>query len=227
MNKVLTVMDFIQEQHKQVADLLRLAFAATIVDIPTIRTNQVWDGKERSGVLMSKIFPVVQTLTEKLAQMANDIEWYNETRVIHDRAGAEIYQQSFLSEYHRVPCESVDIIVTSPPYMNNYHYNRNTRPQRYWLGFCQNPGDLKSLENLNFGTYWQNARYKDDVALNPTVTDPQILETLEMIRSQNTDKGVYGGVGGANYATIYLNDCVRFIRGVVWTLRPGGTAIVV
>ena len=46
-------------------------------------------------------------------------------------------------------------------------------------------------------------------------------------RRKNPDKGVYGGKGWANYATHYLNDCVRFAKGAAWCLRPGSTALVV
>ncbi len=46
---------------------------------------------------------------------------------------------------------SVDLIITSPPYLNNYHYNRNTRPHLYWLDFAKQPSDFKNLEYSNFG----------------------------------------------------------------------------
>jgi DNA modification methylase len=230
MNKVLTVMDFIQEQQTRdqpSADLIRLAFAATMVDYSNYSYEPSLGRKSTVGRPEINDFPVTEVLADKINQMADDADWYNRTRIVHKRARTEIHQRSFLDQYHQVRRNSVDLIVTSPPYMNNYHYNRNTRPQMYWLGFCHNPSDLKSLETLNFGTYWQNARYKDEVALNPSITDPGILETLEAIRLQNADRGVYGGAGWANYATTYLNDCVRFILGARWALRPGGTAVVV
>ena len=116
---------------------------------------------------------------------------------------------------------------TSPPYLNNYHYNRNTRPHLFWLGFCETPHDLKRLESLNFGTYWQNARELGLVELDQRVNDGEIAGAIAEVRGKNPEKGIYGGNGWANYAARYFNDCGRFIAGAKWCLRPGGTALVV
>ena len=97
----------------------------------------------------------------------------------------------------------------------------------YWLGFCSSPAELRHLEELNFGTYWQNARDQEHVDLDPCIKDETIRETLSTLRRQNPDKGLYGGKGWANYAARYFNDCARFARGAAWCLRSGATALVV
>ena len=121
----------------------------------------------------------------------------------------------------------MDLLITSPPYLNNYHYNRNTRPHLYWLGYCSSPKDFKRLEQMNFGTYWQNARDQGHIKLDPSIEDPEIRQTLELVRRKNPEKGIYGGSGWANYAARYFNDCLRFANGARWCLRPGATALVV
>ena len=107
---------------------------------------------------------------------------------------------------------SVGLPVTSPPCLNNYHYGRDTRPHLYWLGFCSSPRDLKHLEVLNFGAYRQNARGEERSDLDPSIADGAISGTLEAVRRQNPEKGVYGG-GWANDAACYFNDCARFLDG--------------
>ena len=134
---------------------------------------------------------------------------------------------SFFSAYRRVSEESVDLIVTSPPYLNNYHYNRNTRPQLYWLGLVESTRELKEIEQRNFGKFWQTVREQPNVELDPEIADPEIIDTLEELRSKTPEKGTYGGRGWANYATTYFNDCLRFARGAHWCLRPGASALVV
>ena len=117
--------------------------------------------------------------------------------------------------------------MTSPPYLNNYHYNRNTRPHLYWLGFCHSPADFKRLEDLNFGTYWQNARDRTPVALDAAAAVKEIDDAIAEVRERNRDKGIYGGPGWANYAALYFNDCAKFAHAAKWCLRPGATALVV
>ena len=136
-------------------------------------------------------------------------------------------KQSFFDSYSNLEEGSVDLLVTSPPYLNNYHYNRNTRPHLYWLGFCSSPGDMKHLEEHNFGTYWQNAREHDRIELDPSIEHKPIRQTIAKVRRKNPDKGIYGGSGWANYAARYFNDCARFLDGAAWCLRPNATALVV
>ena len=230
LRKVLLVMDFLADEcegDEQITDAMRLAFAATMVDYSNYSYEPSLGRKATVGRPEVTDFPVIQTLVEKLDKIADDADWYRENRMNPTRQGGIIYQASFLHDYRRIDKHSVNLVLTSPPYMNNYHYNRNTRPQMYWLGFSESPQELKLLEKLNFGTYWQNARDQPPIPLNPVIQDDEIHDTLDRIRERNQDRGVYGGGGWANYATAYLNDCVRFMRGLRWALHPEGTGLIV
>lgn len=230
LQKVLLVLDFIeleQRSHEDMANVIRLAFGATMVGYSNYSYEPSLSRKVSAGKREVADFPVIDGLCAKLQEIAEDADWYRENRAGGTRQDGVVYRASFLEDYRVVEQQSVDLIVTSPPYMNNYHYNRNTRPHLYWLGFCDSPKDLKLLEHQNFGTYWQTARDLENVELDPLIQDRDILDTVAAIRKQNPDKGVYGGNGWANYAAAYLNDCVRFLRGVRWVLRTNGTALIV
>jgi hypothetical protein len=120
---------------------------------------------------------------------------------------------------------SVDLLLTSPPYLNNYHYVRNTRPQMYWLGYAASPRDLRRLEETNFGKFWQVVREADPIGLDFEM--PELDEKLAMIRSLNSDRGAYSGNGWANYAATYYNDTTTFLAITAKLLKPGGAAVVV
>jgi hypothetical protein len=177
---------------------------------------------------------VLETIAAKVRQMASACAWYRQQRHPRARKDGRVVHASFLHDdasgkpgYRKLDQDGVDLLITSPPYLNNYHYNRNTRPHLYWLGFCEQPADLKPLEAQNFGTYWQNARDRESVALDPAIDDVEIQAALDEIRTKNPEKGIYGGSGWANYAAQYFNDCARFAAGAKWCLKPGGTALVV
>jgi hypothetical protein len=168
--------------------------------------------------------PVGETLAARLDEMVEDLR---ALRVVPDHVPARVVEESFFRhEAHLAPA-SVDLVLTSPPYLNNYHYNRNTRPQLYWLGLVQGPGDLKPLEEANFGTYWQTARERERVDLAFALPGSELPERIEHLRGLNAERGVYGGSGWANYAAAYFNDCRRFTLGLARVLRPGGVALVV
>lgn len=228
LRKVLFVQDFINTlQPGPVSDAIRLAFAATMVTYSNYSYEPSLGRKVTVGRPEVDDFPVIEAIADKIAEMADDSIWYQKLRSQRDREDGCVHEGSFFENYRSIPQSSVDLLVTSPPYLNNYHYNRNTRPHLYWLGFCACPKDMKQLETLNFGTYWQNARDLEHVELHPSIQDLEIHDAINDVRSQNPDKGIYGGPGWANYATLYFNDCIRFAYGANWCLRSGGTALVV
>lgn len=227
LEKVLLLMDFINEREDDhIKDLLRLAFAATMVDYSNYSYEPSLGRKTTVGRPEVEDFPVITTLGKKLDEIADDAEWYHENRVRKCRTDGTVHLRSFLNDDTLEP-GSVDLIITSPPYMNNYHYNRNTRPHLYWLEFCRSPQEMKHIEELNFGTSWQIAREQTKVELDKVIADTEIRRTVEEISRQHPEKGAYGGRGWANYAAAYLNDCVLFMKGVQRVLRPRGTALVV
>lgn len=138
-----------------------------------------------------------------------------------------VFNESFFECNGKVPPGTVDLIVTSPPYLNNYHYNRNTRPHLYWLGYAQGPEDFRPLEEANFGKFWQTVREYKCIDLDFEISDREIKGQLKKLRKLNPEKGIYGGNGWANYAASYFNDCYRFTKCAKHVLKRGGRALVV
>ena len=87
------------------------------------------------------------------------------------------------------------------------------------------PGDLKAIEQRNFGRYWQTVRAGPGIALKPPL--PHLAAQLDDLRARHPEKGVYGGSGWANYAAAYFNDCQRFCALTLPCMRPGGVVVVV
>ena len=227
LRKVLLSLDFISEiRDPQARDLFRLAFAATMVSYSNYSYEPSLGRKAAVGRVAATEFPVEEFITARLLDMSADIRWFHE-RQGDRRPRRRVVLDSFFAAYRRVSRNSVDLIVTSPPYLNNYHYNRNTRPQLYWLGLVESTRELKEIEQRNFGKFWQTVREQPNVQLDPEIAEPEIIDTLNELRTKTPEKGIYGGRGWANYAATYFNDCLRFARGTHWCLRPGASALVV
>jgi hypothetical protein len=227
LNKVLILCDFIDTiQDPGVRDLFRLAFASTMVGYSNYSYEPSLGRRVSAGKTDILDFAVGWAIVEKLTDIAEDILWF-QLHLAGRKPVAQVVGDSFFRYGSYLEPDSVDLIVTSPPYLNNYHYNRNTRPQLYWLGYAKCPQDLKPLESLNFGTYWQTARDRGVLELSFSLPTADIAERLQMIRELHPEKGVYGGNGWANYAAAYFNDCHKFAMGIHHALKPGGTALVV
>ena len=163
---------------------------------------------------------------KKLWDMCDDIVDYQQQfgSSISPNSAA-IHSLSYMKHANRIAPKSVDLVITSPPYLNNYHYIRNTRPQLYWLGLAKDIADLKIIERHSFGQFWQTVRTDPSVQLRPRLS--HLENQISELRHRNRDKGAYGGPGWANYATSYFNDCQCFCRITKKLMRPGGSVVVV
>ena len=227
LGKVLIIQDFINSiESPDIQELFRLAFASTMVRYSNYSYEPSVGRRVSAGKDNIEDFPVGETILNKLIDMAEDIAWFKKNLPASDATVRIINASFFEYESHLTP-ESVDVIITSPPYLNNYHYNRNTRPQLYWLGYAENPRDLKPLENSNFGKYWQTVRGQECLELGFLLPDSDLEDTLKLLRTLHAEKGVYGGNGWANYAAAYFRDCHTFAQGINYALKPGSTALVV
>lgn len=227
LHKVLVIQDFIETiKDIELHDLFRLAFASTMVSYSNYSYEPSLGRRVSAGREEIHDFPVGKKIIDKLMDMEEDIYWLQEKLKIN-KLNTRIINDSFFKYEQYVNPESVDLIITSPPYLNNYHYNRNTRPQLYWLGLVDSPQDLKSLEDANFGKYWQTVRDHELLDLDFTLRNSDIENRLQKLRSLNINKGNYGGNGWANYAAAYFNDCYKFAKGIQYVLKPGGTALIV
>ncbi len=225
--KVLVIQDFIRRiADEQLMGCFQLAFASTMVRYSNYSYEPSLGRRVSAGKSPIEDYPVLDAVAGKLAEIIADIRWMQEQMPRTD-VEARIYNDSFFECQSRIPPESADILITSPPYLNNYHYNRNTRPHLYWLGLIDDGGSLSRLENLNFGKFWQTVREAKPIRLDFKLPGTDLEERLELLRSLGAEKGVYGGSGWANYAACYFNDCLKFAKAAHYCLKKAGTALVV
>lgn len=224
--QVLHALDFINTiASEPIANLCRVAFGAVMVSFSNYSYEPSLGSRPAAGKPLVTEADVPRILLTKLHQMRADVAQVQaEMRGQHLGTG-RVINADFLSAHGELATGTVDVMVTSPPYMNNYHYVRNTRPQLYWLHFIASPGEQKSLETHNFGQYWQTVRDAAPVPL--TFAHHELAATLEQLRATRTARGAYGGPGWANYVTTYFNDCYRFMSVLKRVLAHHGVGVVV
>jgi len=226
--KVLYALDLIHRmEDPTLKDIFRLGFGSVMVGF----SNYSYEPSltRRAAVNKPNIVDanVGLEISAKLRLMAQDIEWLQARMKCfeHDPDRKVIPQTIFSASTLVDQCDFVDLVVTSPPYLNNYHYPRNTRPQLHWLGFTSGTGYSGAREGESFGKFWQTVRESDPIHLSFNM--PDLSETIESIRKKNADRGAYGGPGWANYVATYFNDCYRFCSLLARLLKRNAPAIIV
>ena len=224
--QVLHALEFMNRiEPDSIGNLFRAAFGAVMVSFSNYTYEPSLGSRLAAGKPLVENADVAQILLAKLLQMRTDIAWLQEETKGKNLGVGEVIHANFFQANDRVEPGSVNLMITSPPYMNNYHYVRNTRPQLYWLSFIASPSEQKYLETQNFGPYWQNVREAEPVALRFEFRDLERI--LKKLRETRTDKGAYGGPGWANYVASYFNDCFRFMSVLRGLLVPNGVGVVV
>ena len=125
--------------------------------------------------------------------------------------------------------ETVDLIVTSPPYLNNYDYADRTRLETYFWGIYESWADItrEVRDNLIMAATTQ-VRMS---AMSEVRECPQIREVDSEIHSELTDiigrledmRGVKSGKKTYDYVVAgYFEDMLRALKGGFSVLKPGG-----
>lgn len=226
--KVLFALDFIEAiENTTVRDVFRLGLGSVMVSFSNYSYEPSLTRREAVDKPNIEDADVGLAISAKLHLMLEDVDWVQRQMKLQGyRPRAKVFARSIFSAQKVLEDRSfVDLVVTSPPYLNNYHYPRNTRPQLHWLGFTSGTGYEGAREDQSFGKFWQTVRDAD--AINLSFVMPQLSELIAEIRSKNTEKGSYGGPGWANYVTTYFNDTYDFCGVLAQVMRGGSAAVVV
>jgi hypothetical protein len=204
--------------------LFRVALGATMISFSNYSYEPSLSSRPGAGKALIDNASVCLPVLGKLEKMLEDIELCQVNYGAAWRKGRrEVIQGSYF--HSELRAGTVSLLITSPPYMNNYHYVRNTRPQLHWLGLINGPEDLRNNERESFGKFWQTVRQGSPVDLD--FQFPELAAKLEQLRRLNVERGQYGGPGWANYVATYFNDSSRFLDLARVQLKRGAYAVIV
>lgn len=225
--KALIILDYLPSiKDLEIRDLFRLAFGTVMVSFSNYSYEPSLGRRESSGKQNIIDAPVDEILAAKIRDMSSDIKEFEELHAETTKSiNAQVFNENVLNGLDFCEEDTIDLVVTSPPYLNNYHYLRNTRPQLFWLGIATDSKELLSIEHGSFGKFWQTVRGLPTVSLD--FSHALLEKKLDLLRQINSNKKTYGGHGWANYAATYFNDSYRFCSILAKLLKPTGTAVVV
>ena len=122
---------------------------------------------------------------------------------------------------------SVDLAVTSPPYVNGMDYVMNYKVDLAWLGYARSYSDLAALRRAEVACD-NLPRSETAPFLGPsTPADPWLGEILLRIRENVLRKGTYRRDDMHAVVHRYFADLAPVLAGVRRALVPGGRFVVV
>lgn len=201
-------------QHPVFSKYERLAVASALVDsIGNLRFGpEVGVGKSKADV------PVVPKWLGKIRATAEDI---TSTRGFPDTETRAILGDARVMNAEISP-NSIDAVITSPPYPNEKDYTRTTRLESVVLGFIRNRRELQSLKRTlvksnTRGVYKDD---EDDVVVSKFSVVQELADRIERERVRLNKTSGFERLY-ARVTKLYFGGMARHLAELRRFLKPG------
>lgn len=162
--------------------------------------------------------PVVAAWLDGVHVIARDVRMLRRS----SGASAVVYHADARQILQVLQPNSVDAVITSPPYPNEKDYTRTTRLESVILGFIQSKADLQALKR---GLVRSNTRsvYKEDDDDQWIADHPEIHQLAESIEARRIELGKTSGFERmyARVTKLYFGGMARHLADLRTVLRPG------
>jgi len=162
--------------------------------------------------------PVISLWLAGVRAMASDLRKVQSTENI----SAEVHLADARNIIQILKPNSVDAVITSPPYPNEKDYTRTTRLESVLLGFIRSKADLQALKR---GLVRSNTRgvYKEDNDDQWVVGHPEVQRIADIIEARRIELGKTSGFERlyAKVTRLYFGGIARHLATLRIALRPG------
>ncbi len=209
------VIAIAQEPDELLRDAMRLALAYTAV----YNASNLKFGPE-VGVSRRKKedAPVYEDWRSKISQMACDLATVEQL----DYPQTQVFQQDSRFVGEVLQPNSIDAVITSPPYPNEKDYTRTTRLESVLLGYLNTKAELRALKQ---GLMRSNSRNvysvdDDDQLISPGSAVDRVASEIEQKR---LDLGKTSGFERQYHRVtrLYFGGMQRHLKSLQPALKPG------
>lgn len=199
---------------KRMQGHLKLALANAIV----FAVSNLHFGPEVGIGKIKRDAPVVGEWLDRAVAMASDLELLQGAASVESR----VLCVDARSAGALLEPESIDAVITSPPYPNEKDYTRTTRLESVILGLIRNKEELRMLKK---GLVRSNTRsvYRQDDDDRFVADHPEIQRIAAAIESRRIELGKTSGFERLYHrvAKLYFGGMHRHLAGLRRALRPG------
>jgi hypothetical protein len=161
--------------------------------------------------------PVVSRWLRLVHEMADDLRCLKELASVP----ATAHHADSRDIGNLVPLESIDIVVTSPPYPNEKDYTRTTRLETVLLGFISSKKELQSLKRTMVRSNTRGV-YKGDSDHELVANHAEIQRIADAIEARRIELGKTSGFERlyAKVTKLYFGGMARHLSDLRQVLRP-------
>ncbi|MGH7906383.1 MAG: DNA methyltransferase, partial [Candidatus Binataceae bacterium] len=215
LHKTLVLLETIEERRdKRLSDHEKLALARTVV----FEASNLNFGPEVGVGPAKPDTAVVGPWMTAVRAMCGDLR---ELRTRPDTESLVLRNDSRnLSEI--LPPNSIDMVITSPPYPNEKDYTRATRLETVLLGFIRSKGDLRAIKQELVRSNTRGV-YKADNDDALVVEHQEIQRLAAAIEGRRIELGKTSGFERlyARVTKLYFGGMTRHLADLRTILRPG------
>lgn len=211
------------EEHQAIKDLLRVAFSSILVSCSNLKRSPCLGYDPKKTVNDES---PLELFSKKVESIIADL------RLLQNRYSdvldtpADIYHAN-ASTFEHEP-NSVDLAITSPPYMNGLDYVINYKIEMAWLGFINSHQEAKAIkddmvacDNVSKGLIAASALSEKPFQ------DPWLDEIKEKIASNILRRGIYRRPDMPHIVDKYFQDMVKVLKQINNAIKPGGRLVMV
>ncbi len=219
LHKTLTLIDQLQEQaSKRCKRHERLALAKALV----YSISNLHFGPEVGLGPAKPDTPVIEPWLSEVRQIAHDLPQLQSLpdtpAIAHHADSRQILKV--------LEPNSIDVVITSPPYPNEKDYTRTTRLELVLLGFIANKAELQALKR---GLVRSNSRgvYKEDDDDEWVTAHPEIQRIAAEIEARRIELGKTSGFEKlyGRATKLYFGGMARHLADLRTILRPGAQLV--
>jgi hypothetical protein len=163
--------------------------------------------------------PVVAPWLDTVETMAEDLR---ELRAKSNGTHARVHRADARNLSGVLVPNSIDAVITSPPYPNEKDYTRTTRLESVLLGFVHDITELRALKKTMIRSNTRGV-YKGDDDDSWALRYPEIQQIAEQIESRRIEMGKTSGFERlyARVTRLYFGGMARHLAQLKGILKPG------
>jgi DNA modification methylase len=215
LHKTLILLDHIRkENHPEFLSHEMLALAKALVNsISNLRF-----GPEVGVGVVKEDVPAVGLWQKEVDLMVDDLRHFKDLADIP----SEVFQADARQMTDLLEPQSVDAVITSPPYPNEKDYTRTTRLELVLLGFVKDKTELQALKKTLVRSNTRSV-YKADDDDQWIAKNERIQEIADEIEKRRIEMGKTSGFERlyARVTKLYFGGMFRHLRDMRTVLKPG------